>query len=319
MDVLASDQASPSFDDPGYGWIACTTDDILGHKTQLYDVLVSLPNADSARGNQKSWPRLATNQGSEIKATQRDSRRYQTLLHDLRRYGKASTPFSSVPADPEASPSGLADLNQQETFDDASSTIDEKLIEPQSWSALAYSSFMWWASAGERRTDLDEESDHDSALLRDFGPRYANSSSHGESSHRSRSANGMIKSPGGIGEGIGREAALIAYFHRFTSLIFRVLADAVNGEAASNDGNHAEGDGDDEAARTVTGEDGEEEQTLLQEPGKVYISSEDITRMGLDVWSESDRRFVAELIGLYWGREATVEGGRVECCGVRIC
>ena len=334
MSVLAigsrtSNGCSSEASDPGYGWIACTTDDILAHKPHLYDVDVTLPGPHSARASEKTWPRLFTNRDFEMKATQRDYRRYRTLRRDLHQYpgaSRAPTPYSSAVADPEASASASSPkLNQQETFDDASSTIDEKLLEPQSWSALAYSSFMWWASAGERRTDLDEESDHDSALLRDFSGRYAESTEHdgsamGVSPQRSWSANGMTKSPGGgVEERMGKEMALIAYFHRFTSLIFRVLAEVVHAGADSN----AVGDlGDDrqEPERSRTTEwYGAEDEGLLQEKDDVYISGEDLTRMGLDVWSESDRRFVEELVALYWGRRAVVEGGRLECCGVRIC
>jgi len=181
---------------------------------------------------------------------------------------------------------------------------------------------MWWASAGEKRTDLDEESDHDSALLRDFKGR--SGSAHGKSPQRSMSANGMFKSPGaGMAEDVGLEMALIAYFHRFTSLIFRVLAEVVdrgNGhEPEFHDDNEI--GNDDSGLQQGIGADSraEEDEMLLRENGKVYVSSEDLTRMGLDVWSESDRKFVEELVGLYWGREAVVEGGRVECCGIRVC
>ena len=329
MGSRTSNESSSEASDPGYGWIACTTDDILAHKPHLYDVAVTLPGPYNARASEKSWPRLFTNRGVEMKATQRDYRRYRTLRQDLHQYpgaSRAPTPYSSAIADPEASASASSpEPNQQETFDDASSPIDEKLLEPQSWSALAYSSFMWWASAGERRTDLDEESDHDSALLRDFNSRYTGSAEHDGSAirvspHRSRSANGMTKSPGGgLEDRVGKEMALIAYFHRLTSLIFRVLAEVVHGgaddNAAGDLGDHQQGPEHDRNTEWY----GAEDEGLLQEKDDVYISGEDLTRMGLDVWSDSDRRFVEELVGLYWGRGAVVEGGRVECCGVKIC
>lgn len=305
-------QFSSESSDPGYGWIACTTDDILSHKPNLYDILVTLPPPHSAQASEKPWPHITKNRTSTIKATQRDHRRYRTLRRDLHPYISTLTPYPSNPTDPESSSPGLLpELNKQETFDDASSALDEKLIEPQSWSALAYSSFMWWASAGERRTDLDEESDHDSALLRDFSthhtPSLEHGSANGKSPQRNRSTNGMAKSPGGaLGDSMGKEMALIAYFHRLTSLIFRVLAEVIDNESNDNDEDNR------------NGEDYEGER-LLQGKEKVYISSDDLTRMGLDLWSESDRGFVEELVGLYWGREAVVEGGKVECCGVRIC
>jgi Domain of unknown function (DUF4484) len=50
----------------------------------------------------------------------------------------------------------------------------------------------------------------------------------------------------------------------------------------------------------------------------VEITPEDMTQMGLDVWSAADRAFVEELVPLWWGRDAVVRGGRIECCGVRV-
>jgi hypothetical protein len=233
--------------------------------------------------------------GMEIRATQRDLRRYHTLRRELRRYAghRLRSPHSGGGYQDEERPV-LPIENRQETFDEASSTIDEKLIEPQSWSALAYSSFMWWASAGEQRADLDEETEHDSALL--HGPGY-----HGDASPTRRQSSWV--SPGMPSTedtpAAGLEMAVIAYFHRLTALILRTLADIV--EAA---------------------EDIEDEEQVGADPGHaeaVFVTSEDMARMGLDLWSEEDRQFVKELVGLYWGRKAEVQGARVECCGVRIC
>ena len=50
----------------------------------------------------------------------------------------------------------------------------------------------------------------------------------------------------------------------------------------------------------------------------VQITSEDMRQIGLDVWSRADREFVEDFVQLWWGRKATVEGGRIECCGVRV-
>ena len=94
--------------------------------------------------------------------------------------------------------------------------------------------------------------------------------------------------------------AIIAYFHRLTALILGTLAQVIDaGDSAldENDGAHRSGDKSD----------------------VVYVGSEDMARMGLDVWSEGDRKFVEELLEFYWGRKADVQGGRIDCCGVRIC
>ena len=309
-----------SSEDPGYGWVACTTDDILSVKENLYDTLVTMPPPHAAQATERAWPRITIKRSTEIKATQRDNRRYKTLRRDLHRYPSKSrmqTPRAST-EDPE---SPVPAAEPQESFDYSASTTDEKLIEPQSWSALAYSSFMWWASSGEQRTDLDEERDHDSALLRDFNRDY--SEGYSDSPHRSRSAgNGIAKSPGTPGDGeavMGVETALIAYFHRLTSLIFRVLAEII--DSADVDSLDLEIDeGQRQQARgSVGGERQEEEgRALVEKQEAVFVGTEDMVRMGLDVWAQADRRFVAELVALYWGRKAEVQGARIECCGVRL-
>lgn len=158
-------------DGMGYGWVACSTDDILVAKKQLYDTLVSVPPPYTAQAAGKVWPRISTKRGTEIKATQRDLRRYRTLRRQLRQYyspAPLQSPLESLLMINSASTTLSSPENSQEIFDDASSNTAAQLAEPQSWSALAYSSFMWWASAGEKRADVDEEAEHDAALLRDF-------------------------------------------------------------------------------------------------------------------------------------------------------
>ncbi|KAL8794157.1 MAG: hypothetical protein Q9195_003225 [Heterodermia aff. obscurata] len=325
MQTLASgshenSQEPHSSEEPGYGWVACTTDDILSMKENLYDTLVTMPPPQAAKAAERAWPRITVKRSTEIKATQRDYRRYKTLRRDLHRYPSGSrmqTPRAST-EDPK---SPVPAEESQETFDDNASTTDEKLIEPQSWSALAYSSFMWWASAGEQRTDLDEEMDHDSALLRDFNREY--SEGYSDSPHRARPAsNGKAKSPGTRGDGeagMGMEPALIAYFHRLTSLIFRVLAEIIDsGDADSLDIHESEGEGRQETSGASRERREDEDVALLEKQEAVFVGSEDMARMGLDVWSKADRKFVEELVALYWGRKAEVQGARVECCGVRL-
>ena len=304
---LPKDEPIP--EDPGYGWIACTTDDVLGSKSSLYDVLVAIPPSYSKQAKEKVWPKLQNAQKTELKASQRDLRRYRTLKQELRRTNtksRGTSPYSlrRVSSDNEENEHQvplLAIENTQETFDDASSTSDEKLIEPLSWSALAYSSFMWWASAGEKSADLDEEAERDAALFRDFAD-YASSGSARPGSRR-RSSPGPNFTPEMMTDGPSAgvpEMAIIAYFHRLTALILGTLAQVID----AGDSALEEHDGD---RRSGSKSD------------VVYVGSEDMARMGLDVWSEGDRRFVEELLDFYWGRKAEVQGGRIDCCGVRIC
>lgn len=309
-------------DGMGYGWVACSTDDILVAKNQLYDTLVRIPPPYTAQAAEKVWPRVSGKRGTEIKATQRDLRRYRTLRQELRHYHSRvpiQPPLESLLRANSASAEPYSNTttffspeNSQETFDDASSTTAAQLAEPQSWSALAYSSFMWWASAGEKRTDIDEEAEHDAALLRDFGHPYNGSPIRPRSSP-------WIMSPGAanLGDEIDPDAqpgmlemAIVAYFHRLTVLMLGTLSRVV--EAAEDD---EEDDMEQEANDAQALRGGGQPNSN----GDVFVSSEDMARMGLDIWSEADRHFVQELVEFYWGRNAEVQGAAVECCGIRIC
>ncbi len=299
-------------DGMGYGWVACTTDDILSLKDHLFDTLVTIPPSYSEQAKEKVWPRVEVKKGTEIRATQRDLRRYRTLRRELRRFDSGRTPHALRYSSTEQT-SDLPFENTRETYDDASSTLDAQLAEPQSWSALAYSSFMWWASAGEKRTDLDEEADHDAALLRHFDDYRGDSPNRPRSARkspgRSPGTEGMDTAPAGL------EMTIIGYFHRLTTLIITTLSDIVDASDYSDedDGDNVEDDEDGAQRRQKRSAESPEDADA------VYVSGEDMSRMGLDIWSESDRGFVRELVAFYWGRKADVRGGRVECCGVRIC
>ena len=400
MDVLSS----PTGSSPSNGWVACTTDDILAEKPQLFDTLITLPPTHSAHAKEKVWPTIRPSSTSgpaiaDIKATQRDLRRYRTLRRELRCF--AQSPYLS-----KASPNGATtkqthssenifesypnDSNDDDS-DDAYSTHSAQVAEPQSWSALAYNSFMWWASAGENRTDMDEEEEGDAALLlrrhpraespgktrlsKSPGGRVAGGAGGGGGSMMMDSEDigeGRGMTPGGGGRGasgISVEMSVIAYFHHFTALILKTLADVVDAadmddldvEPADvdahvppdddldddtrgattitprrvtaaptatsaldppSDGGDTANISNDQAATTSENVSGEEEIEPLFETtasAEVIVESEDMLRMGLDVWSESDRDFVRDLVGLYWGRRCSVRGGRGDVCGVRLC
>lgn len=256
-------------------------------KSSLYDVLVTMPPAYSKQAKEKVWPTVESPRGTAVKATQRDLRRYRILRRGLRYY---QTDDIHVSPDAENGDDEVSMIAQrpEETFDDDSSTNDERLIEPMSWPALAYTSFMWWASAGEKRADLDEEVERDAALLHDY---WASNASPSERSRPSPKSN--IESNEENSKDVMSEMALIAYFHRLTTLAFTTLADIVD------------------CCNADAGVESEEEV--------LTINGEDIARMGLDIWSDGDRKFIKDLVEMYFGRKADVQGAKVDCCGVRIC
>jgi hypothetical protein len=250
------------------GWAACTTDEIIVTKTQLYDIVVELPSTRDAPPQERRWPRIRTSDGSLIKASQRDVARYRMLHRELfkqRNASQASPEAYTDDDDEDAAPLLSRDeVDAQRADDDFNETYDDTVVEPMTWSRLAYMGYMWWASAGERDAYTTAERETDRELIGDLG-EYSQSV----------------------------ETAVIAYFHRQSSLLIRSLSEVVEG---SQQGDRNE----DEDSDALT------------------IDRDDLSRMGLDTWSEADRAFVQEFGSLYFGRTVGIKGSEVDCCGLRV-
>ncbi|EEH20110.1 hypothetical protein PABG_02369 [Paracoccidioides brasiliensis Pb03] len=320
---------SPSISDPDGCWIACTTDRVLSLKPEIYDVLVNLPPAYTKHAPSKIYPKiqlsspLSTDNGHQkpitLKATQRDARRYITLrsgLHELSRFESAST------------------MGDEDDSDNASTFSSSSIVEPVSWPLLAYTSFIWWASAGEKReVAFEGENEQDSRLLLMDNENTPNSPYPSNLSRRGSItlADRNSHQP--------REIALITYFRRLTTQIFTVISDVI----ARQDDNSADADQeyfnyeqtgadacssdmDEHTAAPNVSTSSLNEPLLHSSPSNdsadddeiVTITSSDMTEMGLDVWSASDRAFVEELVQVWWGRKAKVHGARISCCGLQI-
>lgn len=309
------DDVPEETEDPGNGWIACTTDGILSMKDTLYDVLITLPQTHSASEEavDKFWPRVESPRGTELKATQRDLRRYRALKWGL----------SRAERDP-ASPA-LARTNTNSTIDSVfgappltGSTLHDSpmldipdtddIVEPLSWSALAYTGFMWWASAGERQIIMDDEFENDIALLEglemDAPPHTPRTPQ-----ARSRSQLDISSMVGPGAESAKIEMAIIAYFHRMTTNTLTVLSDLVDTTSS---------DSEDELEETPINAGSDEEDDDLEGP-VVIVRGDDMLKMGLDSWSVADQDFVTEVVRAYFSRKARVEGRNVDVCGIRIC
>lgn len=279
-----------SLQDP---WVACTTDDVLASKPQLFDLLVILPNSNSIqRMGNRTYPKLILStpelsrafprQGQ--RATQRDARRYAALRKALQDVPSGASPDTPIP---------------DETASDAASTaesvfaaVDQReAVEPMPWSVIAYTSLIWWASAGDRRSGLMEAeelaNEQDDALLNESLAE----------------------------ESTTKEVALVAYFHKLSALVFSVLSNAVDAQVRSDEERyHDENDvsnGNHDNQALLSPKDDDDDQPI-------EISEEDVRTMGLDIWSESDKRFISEMVHFWWKRHAIVRSGTIECCGVRI-
>jgi len=293
-----------SREEVGCGWIACTTDGILAMKPALYDVLITMPAPHSQNAAAKVWPKVEFSQGSEMKATQRDLRRYQALQRGLSQQRTRSiSPMMgrtnslqehSDASDPQASSSTKAQDDPLVETHDA-----DRIVEPTSWSALAYSGFMWWASAGERRLVEEYEVEQDDSLLAGLG-----TDAQTPRSSQSRSQTLSFLPSQIIKPSSKQELAIIAYFHRLSTSILSTLSSIID---------ETESDDDREDSRLHPNDDEADNRPA------VFVSGDDMARMGLDVWSASDHTFVEDLVQAYFGRRAHVEGRTIDVCGIKIC
>lgn len=283
------------------GWLACTTDDILGEKKKLYDILVELP-ASSPGNGRRSWPKLRSSDGEVIKATQRDFRRYGSLRRQLRRLERGTTPGTryrdsvtedTYESEDESAPLVASTSRLPDVDCDVPQSDEAELLQPDTWSAVAYRSFMWWASAGEKDTWEAEETLTDQALLEDL-PDLREVTGRGRSrTHDDAEEDEDDNEPDSIHEAQRVATILVAYFHRVTGVILQTLTNLV--ERADDDT-----------------EEGYEEEAIA-------VSEDDMRRMGIDAWNARDRQFVEDMMKLYFDREAIVEDDGVRMCGMRIC
>ncbi|KAI9863355.1 MAG: hypothetical protein M1813_003797 [Trichoglossum hirsutum] len=305
-------------------WVACTTDGILYQKENLYDVFVSMPPPYNKDAKQRAWPSVECPRGKILKATQRDLRRYRALRRGINHYHPDLHRQPSDDDDEVNSPDQEVRTPLAPGLDE-DETQEETVAEPLSWSELAYSSFMWWASAGEKREDLDDQEiretegllrpssvgnlsdDNDNAVNDDDDgvdnenvPLLSPNGSLSAKRKRRKSSASQYILP--HSQHTTPETDIIAYFHRLTTRILSTLSGLVDSSGGV-------------PGTTTTGGDDDDDK----EEDSVYVNSEDMARMGLDVWSENERVFVMEIVQMYFGRTAEVERPGLECCGVRIC
>jgi len=283
----------------GTGWIACTTDSILSKKDKLWDMLITMPPPHALNAKKHIWPTIESPLGAPVKATQRDMRRFRCLKTGLSRIEESN---SMAPPD---TPRTVTAYKEDDTLlDDA-----EQIVEPTSWTALAYSGFMWWASAGEKpRSDEAEEVAQDASLLADLSATSMGMNM-SISSLTPRRTSAVTSAPLDPDEA-RVELAIIAYFHRLTTHILTTLSDVVDSFEIP----------DEEIETPEEEDDGlvDLDEEDIDGHG-IRIDTDVIKRMGLDIWSDSDVEFVKQLLEVYFDRQAYVEGKGVEVCGIRVC
>lgn len=291
--------------DKPFGWAACTTDEILSMKTKVYDIIIEMPPEQRNDVQQKLWPKMKTNAGTEIKATQRDLRRWKILQQELHhvRNNSYREYHDDQDDDDETDGDDTALLQHYKSISSINSTgsveepeYDDKMIESMSWSQLAYNGFMWWASAGEQDTSGGEDAERDRQVMGDLSEFVPLSPRAHRGSNETQEA---PSEPAAADAGI--QTAIIAYFHRLTSGIISTLAEIIE---SADDEERADGSDSDHEEGDIKG---------------VFVGSDEIMQMGLDAWSETDGAFAREMLRMYFGRDATVRGAGIDCCGLRIC
>jgi len=272
------------------GYLACTTDDILGEKKDLYDLHVELPPSNTISGA-KQWAKLRTSDDQVIRATQRDFRRYKSLRHHIRRQQKSHTAdmhyhddASSTLQDRDETPL-IDSVTPQHDESDDSQLADPEVVEPESWGSAAYRSLMRWTSAAELETWEAEETLSDQRLFDDMPfPHDVFLYLRTNEENSDYNGDGRPLNPREDAQYIA--TIVFTYFYRLTSLTLRTL-----GDACSN----------------------------VDEGDVAEITAEEARKMGLDTWNSNDRAFIEQATKLYFGREAVVSDDGVQLCGVRIC
>jgi hypothetical protein len=305
-------------EEAGTGWIACTTDSILAMKDTLWDMLITMPPEHSNNPHDKVWPTVEYPRGTPVKATQRDLRRFNALRTGLIRLASSSQEPDSPHSDSSAV--RLSTSHSHRLVKDEEDPSIDALIEPLSWTALAYNGFMWWASAGEQlRSEEQEESSRDAALLADLRPAPMSSSSAMSPRPLSESLASLTGRRASNPDEAHTELAIIAYFHRLTTQMLSVLVDVVESADEAYPLSYRDEEGEE-------AEDGEDEAEVLLNNGgldldasAITVDSHSVENMGLDVWSIADAAFVKDLAAAYFKRVARIEGKGVEVCGVRVC
>ena len=265
------------------GWIATSTDDILGDKRNLYDLLVRIP---SQAAPIRTWPELRTATGRIVKASQRDLRRWTLLRRELSRLRRQTvTRFADEsPAVSENDQRPLLERRNTSSYELDNigflNRDDTDAVEPPTWSAMAYRGFMWWASAGDVSAWENDESKADEELLFDMPDIGAVTSG--------------LRTQEDKESEFARAAAtlLVAYFRNVTESILRPMANIV--ETADDDT-----------------EEGVEENEIL-------FGEEDLRAMGLDTWSEPDKLFVKDMLKTWFNRDAAIVDSGVRVCGLRV-
>jgi hypothetical protein len=265
-------------------------------KPKLYDIVIEMPSSHVGHEDGNKRPIMkASGDKKEIKATQRDWRRYRLLRRALRPLRRLAQPVGDIKSDETADEDDETPLLRSLTTlnDDDDSDDETDAVEGSSWSELAYSSFLWWASAGEQDERLLEEERIDIDMLGGLDElvhRIADLKRYKDDQEVESPSSIPVDDPSKQDARV--EMEIISYFHRLSKSIFDTCSEVLTNSAPEYDA--------------------DTEDT----PRVDWVA---LRSMGLDGWSNADRDFVHGFFDLWFEREVRVDTLGVECCGVRIC
>ena len=273
--------------DGDIGWLACTTDDILGEKKDVFDVLVKVPTSD------REWPQIQTSDGKGMKCSRRDLRRWKLLQRELRRLKQQKQErFEDEPAsetttsDDERPLLEEADRNNDVQDEPSSYRQEGDVSESSAWADLAYRGFIWWASAGDADAWEADERKEDEEVF-DQLPNVA------EVLPDPKTNSNNLAKDQGVSYARATATLVVAYFRRLTELLMTTAANIV--EQADHDTDNG------------------------SEENGIQLDSDDLREMGLDPQSDSTREFIKDLFELWFKQEAVVADNGIRICGLRVC
>ncbi|KAK6437269.1 hypothetical protein LTR95_006537 [Oleoguttula sp. CCFEE 5521] len=265
-------------------WIACTTEKVLIEKRDLFDLVVDFP-PDNGR-SQHPWPEIRSADSRHIRATQRDARRFIGLQRELARHRRSARNPNNIKdgnIEEDKRPAGRREpiLRSEDGLLSYSPSAVSTLVEPETWTAAAYHSLLWWASATDADEAESEESIADHALLQDITlPDLMTSDVSNEDPVLARRCDSQT-------------VALMVrtYFRRWTERLITAIDQVVETHETQETGGYYCG-----------------------------FTGDDLRSMGLDEWSPSDRHFLRDFVWLHFATRIVFEGEEGwEICGVKVC
>lgn len=263
-------------------FIASTTDQIILEKPELYDYCVKLPATKLCE------------EAPEVDCVMDQSRRPATYRDFTTCEAVKEIVTTDEQSDIDTATEANDSSSSQQATSESSAHFPEyysSLCERPSLRAMVWRGLSWWATAGESWQEDNAEFQLEKAEFHDVD----------------------------VTDRVEMVIATVGYFQKLTTRLFNLLIEILANEDADESNEHARDP--DVSSDTVVHRDpfaDPELEGLLSHGNTnktVWIRPQDMYEMGLDPYSQSDCEFVTDLIKLWWGRTARVNGS----CQGKLC